>query len=138
MGAWIETVILDNLCGLGRVAPLVGAWIETNASLNVHPMFSASRPLWARGLKPAEQVKLIHPKKVAPLVGAWIETAGQQSQGQQSQVAPLVGAWIETSNWTLSAGTKAVAPLVGAWIETRYDILAVFAQGCRAPCGRVD
>ena len=58
----------------GEVAPLVGAWIETEKD-------KAARDAYA----------------VAPLVGAWIETAAAFNQFAQGKVAPLVGAWIETS-----------------------------------------
>ena len=57
-----------------RVAPLVGAWIET-PYVGVH-----SRT-----------------HRVAPLVGAWIETSAIGYNLNPSDVAPLVGAWIETS-----------------------------------------
>ena len=56
-----------------KVAPLVGAWIET--------------------LQPLTNVM---PNVVAPLVGAWIETKRVQSYWFYLDVAPLVGAWIET------------------------------------------
>ena len=56
-----------------RVAPLVGAWIETGAKLSDTMV-----------------------AKVAPLVGAWIETRLLSSNVCLRGVAPLVGAWIET------------------------------------------
>ena len=55
------------------VAPLVGAWIETQVRA------------------PFNYVAL-----VAPLVGAWIETIYLVSLFNHTFVAPLVGAWIET------------------------------------------
>ena len=55
------------------VAPLVGAWIETNLLLQRETVV-----------------------KVAPLVGAWIETNINRQINAQQRVAPLVGAWIET------------------------------------------
>ena len=56
-----------------RVAPRVGAWIET---LNV------------KGSAPNSAV--------APRVGAWIETLLKGYQEVGESVAPRVGAWIET------------------------------------------
>ena len=56
-----------------RVAPLVGAWIETD-----------------------EEYEKRKRENVAPLVGAWIETLYEQILSPQTIVAPLVGAWIET------------------------------------------
>ena len=52
MGAWIETVTAPESSSLSKVAPRMGAWIET-------PGGSARYARW-----------LI----VAPRMGAWIET----------------------------------------------------------------
>ena len=56
-----------------RVAPYVGAWIET-----------------------AKQVQFDYEKAVAPYVGAWIETSDYDWRFMARYVAPYVGAWIET------------------------------------------
>ena len=94
MGAWIEIVVylycIDNLSSLplwerglkslvkrrmkqcGRVAPLVGAWIE---------------------IKDLQNKKTL--TVVAPLVGAWIEIMSILKCLNICVVAPLVGAWIE-------------------------------------------
>ena len=55
------------------VAPLTGAWIETN-----------------RGHS------LTNFDEVAPLTGAWIETVDTEYLINTLLVAPLTGAWIET------------------------------------------
>ena len=55
------------------VAPLVGAWIETD-----------------------EEYEKRKRENVAPLVGAWIETSQSGERLGSYAVAPLVGAWIET------------------------------------------
>ena len=54
------------------VAPLVGAWIETENTIRRYNAV-LSHPSWVRGLKPfvGGDLSLI---AVAPLVGAWIET----------------------------------------------------------------
>ena len=65
----LNFVLPDNVL----VAPLVGAWIETNGLF--------------------EQVNT---PSVAPLVGAWIETKNCHQDQRITGVAPLVGAWIET------------------------------------------
>ena len=98
MGAWIETHILDvpntdlvqshpmwvrglklqdgeKVSEVDRVAPYVGAWIETQMCNLV-----LCRML------------------VAPYVGAWIETLSTNLFTRTQPVAPYVGAWIETSN----------------------------------------
>ena len=56
-----------------KVAPYVGAWIETHGYRTNYQMF-----------------------KVAPYVGAWIETLGVSKHFGGMVVAPYVGAWIET------------------------------------------
>ena len=58
---------------LNKVAPLVGAWIET----------------YIFDTETGETY-------VAPLVGAWIETGDRSGRPSKYLVAPLVGAWIET------------------------------------------
>ena len=77
------------------VAPLAGAWIETEYGK-----------------------RLVLFDHVAPLAGAWIETSGSRYQLGQLRVAPLAGAWIETPSQHSGAPPPAVAPLAGAWIET--------------------
>ena len=62
-----------------RVAPRVGAWIETALS-----------PKIAR-----------NNFSVAPRVGAWIETRANVSIRRVLGVAPRVGAWIETTHLVL-------------------------------------
>ena len=96
MGAWIETMC-DYIGGFSaqsppawgrglkqcvtilavfllKVAPRVGAWIETLSSESLDSHFD-----------------------VAPRVGAWIETLTLLSMFSMVAVAPRVGAWIETS-----------------------------------------
>ena len=63
-------MVLNNAAG--KVAPLVGAWIEID---NLWPSCIAM--------------------VVAPLVGAWIEIDNEYSALNCAIVAPLVGAWIE-------------------------------------------
>ena len=56
-----------------RVAPFVGAWIETSQVLN-SLRIQLSLPSWERGLKHIIiGIKWIC-SDVAPFVGAWIET----------------------------------------------------------------
>ena len=71
----LKLVFKPTLKRVGRVAPHVGAWIETDL-------------LW-RELIPVE---------VAPHVGAWIETACPVVCVLLVRVAPHVGAWIETKS----------------------------------------
>ena len=56
-----------------KVAPYVGAWIETRMAVSRMRM-----------------------RIVAPYVGAWIETISAEPLPDEEQVAPYVGAWIET------------------------------------------
>ena len=56
-----------------RVAPYVGAWIETIYLYRLDNLCT-----------------------VAPYVGAWIETHIINSLTSDNHVAPYVGAWIET------------------------------------------
>ena len=50
VGAWIET-ITEKLCQFHvLVAPYVGAWIETRSN-HFEGMIAMSHPTWVRGLK---------------------------------------------------------------------------------------
>ena len=122
-----------------RVAPYVGAWIET-LRVTTCGCGGVSHPTWVRGLKLPLRHQPNRPAYVAPYVGAWIETYTLNAQSLGVEVAPYVGAWIETcgrarrsgyfaSHPTWVRGLKLlcisqccfqfiVAPYVGAWIET--------------------
>ena len=65
--------LLDLITDVVFVAPLAGAWIETE--------FSDGRR--GKGI-------------VAPLAGAWIETISGARPESRGTVAPLAGVWIET------------------------------------------
>ena len=56
-----------------RVAPRVGAWIETVLG-SASKLLASSHPVWVRGLKRIGQSHVQLAGSVAPRVGAWIET----------------------------------------------------------------
>ena len=51
VGAWIETLIEELPDVKARVAPRVGAWIETGKGVSRFYVLSMSLPVWERGLK---------------------------------------------------------------------------------------
>ena len=123
------------------VAPITGAWIETNGSRR-REATSLSRLLRARGLKRAVRagrggcqssrllrargLKLFRWRRrslsdrcsVAPITGAWIETFLGFFRIKSFPVAPITGAWIETRCLRSQTDARWVAPITGAWIET--------------------
>ena len=50
VGAWIETTVRIKRLNTGCVAPYVGAWIETSEQA-FSPFCRESHPMWVRGLK---------------------------------------------------------------------------------------
>ena len=97
MGAWIETgdkrhynlndrkllplwehglkhKQLQDIGSVFRVAPFMGAWIETALDLRIS---SSCRllPLWEHGLKHKQLQDIGSVFRVAPFMGAWIETS---------------------------------------------------------------
>ena len=56
-----------------KVAPRVGAWIETGDDLSSR-ILVMSHPEWVRGLKLLQHLARDKVRAVAPRVGAWIET----------------------------------------------------------------
>ncbi len=98
----------------------------------------ASRPMRARGLKPAEAFYKYADGNVAPHAGAWIETDVVNGSTVDNVVAPHAGAWIETLMASLMQMVNIVAPHAGAWIETCHCPVSPSCADGRAPCGRVD
>ena len=98
-----------------RVAPRVGAWIETKG-----------------------RCPLAVGDSVAPRVGAWIETYDNDLLTISGTVAPRVGAWIETLNVLGVVLNMIVAPRVGAWIETHPIRIEDKTKGGRTSCRCVD
>ena len=115
MGAWIETCIATERAQRTKVAPRVGAWIETY-KWGMLLITLPSHPVWVRGLK-------------QHAVTDNVETLF---------VAPRVGAWIETDYLINSAALPFVAPRVGAWIETPACRYPAQRYQSRTPCGCVD
>ena len=72
VGAWIETKLRGEYLHQELVAPYVGAWIETFVMCGVRSSLK-SHPTWVRGLKLSVAEWHAH-NIVAPYVGAWIET----------------------------------------------------------------
>ena len=83
------------MCQTNKVAPYVGAWIETVQSVGTQPA-PKSHPTWVRGLKRICKAPASPLGCVAPYVGAWIETVLTPKGQALRKVAPYVGAWIET------------------------------------------
>ena len=95
------SLVLSNSLTL-RVAPYVGAWIETTQAVGKDTVFW-SHPTWVRGLK--LQFGL-HIASLSPSHPTWVRGLKLGSRGHsisKGSVAPYVGAWIET---TPSAGTS--------------------------------
>ena len=73
---WVRGLKRDSIeigRKIRRVAPYVGAWIETKRQIGC--CFRAeSHPMWVRGLKHFLHIVLANLHVVAPYVGAWIET----------------------------------------------------------------
>ena len=97
-----------------RVAPHVGAWIET-IFIFINYIFIT----------------------VAPHVGAWIETWKINENVKLAVVAPHVGAWIETVRVSHCKGLSKSHPMwvrgLKQWkIRTRRNTIS------RTPCGCVD
>ena len=97
-----------------RVAPRVGAWIET-----------------AHRFPPSAQTC------VAPRVGAWIETLIRKREYRNPQVAPRVGAWIETAGRMVTYTAITSHPV---WVRGLKPLGVGADVGVvrRTPCGCVD
>ena len=117
-----------------RVAPRVGAWIETVKLAAVNG-YATSRPAWARGLKQIQQGESAF-EAVAPRVGAWIETTKRIFMSLPYWSRPAWARGLKPYQAPLRS-SRFVAPRVGAWIETMMTGNPAQSIG-RAPRGRVD
>ena len=115
VGAWIETARIGGDVKM-LVAPHVGAWIETG-SCGWAARRPWSLPTWERGSKRTRSLRQADRPGRSPRGSVDRNFAGTLNR-RQPIVAPHVGAWIETARVQLAHPGHAVAPHVGAWIET--------------------
>ena len=94
---WVRGLKLDHrepCVKCYRVAPCVGAWIETFVLIGSISS-KRSHPVWVRGLK---QNLNDHTREVQKSHPVWVRglKLGISKIGRVVDVAPRVGAWIET------------------------------------------
>ena len=90
-----------------KVAPLVGAWIETLPYGGLQNTFS-SLPSWERGLKQELESKFrTMDYRSLPSWERGLKHRGGKTALRWIAVAPLVGAWIETGSLSAATGTFA-------------------------------
>ena len=74
VGAWIETIYIELNISRFASLPVWERGLKQGKMLNT-TLFGMSLPVWERGLKRGNRAPLGRPCGVAPRVGAWIETA---------------------------------------------------------------
>ena len=122
MGAWIETILTIIANFVSKVAPRVGAWIETHAAAGLSRA-QTSHPVWVRGLKHTIEERKFLGKIVAPRVGAWIETLMLSRCASALMSHPVWVRGLKQRLQGLACIVTRVAPRVGAWIETCIEFL---------------
>ena len=95
MGAWIETTANVYHPSVLKVAPRVGAWIETIKMTEIYAKVR-SRLVWARGLKRTELVVSKEKAKSRLVWARGLKRSDNYPICPKIDVAPRVGAWIET------------------------------------------
>ena len=135
VGAWIETDYPIRHPQLPYVAPLVGAWIETKTAHTLASL-SKSHPSWVRGLKLQYDSfvrigVLSHP--------SWVRGLKLENVGVTKAAWASHPSWVRglKPTFSLVPTVDVVAPLVGAWIETLLHNYYYFNM-CRTPRGCVD
>ena len=136
VGAWIETLVDPQHVKELVVAPRVGAWIETSNG-GLPEAMGKSRPVWARGLKPCSSK--IQPKPIASRP-VW-------ARGLKPLICPVIVA-PTGSRPVWARGLKRQRSRPPSWEQPSRP---VWARGLkprgisannkslrRAPCGRVD
>ena len=84
-----------------KVAPRVGAWIETYAFTLVEINIIKSHPVWVRGLKQDENGRVYTLNESHPVWVRGLKLLRNKKKVTDMKVAPRVGAWIETYAFTL-------------------------------------
>ena len=95
MGAWIETSVASGRATIVTSHP---TWVR-GLKLALHVIFPLSlkvAPYVGAWIETILSCELLVPVSVAPYVGAWIETFLSEICALPRIVAPYVGAWIET------------------------------------------
>ena len=127
VGAWIETSTMGWLILCLDVAPHVGAWIETQLCDAVD-IGRKSHPTWVRGLKPGCRAVQhgLHP--VAPHVGAWIETVQKITVFSQKASHPT---WVRGLKPTQISSPPASFASHPTWVRgLKQKLLAGTIKGC--------
>ena len=94
-GAWVETDVDCELTMAMKVAPLAGAWVETQHQRRIRAG-QKSRPSRARGLKPERAIQKRRASRSRPSRARGLKHIQLQRGERNCYVAPLAGAWVET------------------------------------------
>ena len=95
VGAWIETSCIASILPFSSVAPRVGAWIETRKRIYCAKP-RTSHPVWVRGLKQAKFFDVASGIESHPVWVRGLKPYRCIYRCALKVVAPRVGAWIET------------------------------------------
>ena len=145
---------------LDRVAPLTGAWIETDETTAAAEFIATSPPSRGRGSKrsqprctraPASRpphggvdrnTRTVSPRDRVigrpPHGGVDRNSSGRQDTRRRLRSPPSRGRGSKRGEFVQSAITSHVAPLTGAWIETCTGMSRRIFRRCRPPHGGVD
>ena len=96
-----------------RVAPYVGAWIETSRARKFQCTLE-SHPTWVRGLKLMRSRGVETLKRVAPYVGAWIETPRTTREGVPRPSHPT---WVRGLKLRKPSTPSCVVPSHPTWVR---------------------
>ena len=96
-----------------KVAPHVGAWIETPDKL-LTLSCQTSHPMWVRGLKPLRIASGVAPHVSHPMWVRGLKQFKTRKSLGEIRVAPHVGAWIETRRRTVRCAAHMSHPM---WVR---------------------
>ena len=117
VGAWIETTRRTTSNGVRRSRPMWARGLKLLLQ-HAHRCENRSRPMWARGLKHEARFAATEKSKSRPMWARGLKLSNLHPGYSAQTVAPHVGAWIETILRCKGELPRGVAPHVGAWIET--------------------
>ena len=116
VGAWIETSRYYQPRRSRQVAPYVGAWIET-LQVSTERLHNASHPMWVRGLKQQYDLQSQLNQQSHPM---WVRGLKPFRPVRLYLLAVSHPMWVRGLKHAVlfAQPILKVAPYVGAWIET--------------------
>ena len=138
MGAWIEMTDFRILISINRRRILYGCVDWNVDGHSVTSGICTSHPIWVRGLKCEQEIRLFLAISVASYMGAWIEIYIMSRFYVFYYVASYMGAWIEIKKTWITSKANNSRILYGCVDWNTTNARKIFIRWSRILYGCVD